>query len=201
LAEIEHAVIEHCVAHAPSPPYKPQEIKKRLRSCGWIPEVRLKPFRARHDELPINERYDLWKPFALSDKRIGVAVEMEPWNVWTDLLKFRRGLQRGQIHVGVVLHDNPEHMTYVYEHLRLVSEPLFGKLPVLFAAPAGPGLKGRPRSERRFKPYRRPNDPTMWEGAQRHPRVSSAVTAAVWVARNLRRARGAGRHELQHVPR
>ena len=115
---------------APSPPYKPQEIKKLLAPHGWIPEVRVKPFRAQYDALPINDRYDIWKPFALGNKRIGVAIEMELWNVWTDLLKFRRGLHRGQIHVGVVLQDNVEHMTYVYEHLRLLSEPLFGKLPV-----------------------------------------------------------------------
>ena len=45
--------------------------------------------------------------------------------VWTDLLKFRRGIQRHQIAVGVILHDNPANLYYVYHHLRLISEPLF----------------------------------------------------------------------------
>jgi len=108
LREIRNAVLAHCAAHAPSPPYKPQEIKKRLRPMGWIPEVRVPPFDPRHDKLPINDRYDLWKPFDLDDKRVGVAIEMERWEVWNDLLKFRRGMQRGQSAVGVILHDHPQ---------------------------------------------------------------------------------------------
>jgi hypothetical protein len=159
MAEIENAVIEHCAANAPRPPYKPQAIKKLLAPRGWIPEVRVKPFRAQHDGLPINDRFDLWKSFPLGGTRIGVAIEIERWDVWTDLLKFRRGLKRRQIHVGVVLQDNPEHLTYVYDHLRLVSEPLFGRLPVVFMAPAGPGLKDEPLSRRRFTDYRMPGDP------------------------------------------
>jgi hypothetical protein len=82
------------------------------------------------------------------------------WEVWTDLLKFRRGIQRHQIAVGVILHDNPANLYYVYHHLRLISEPLFSALPVVFAAPEGEGLEtAAPPSNRRFAPYRMPNDP------------------------------------------
>jgi hypothetical protein len=116
---------------------------------------------AQYDNLPINDRYDLWKSFELDGgARIGVAIEMERWEVWTDLLKFRRGIQRHQIAVGVILHDNPANLYYVYHHLRLISEPLFSALPVVFAAPEGEGLEtAAPPSNRRFAPYRMPNDP------------------------------------------
>jgi hypothetical protein len=160
LAEIEQAVVGHCMDHAPEPPYKPQEIKKRLAPSGWVPEVRVPPFDPQYDGLPINDRYDIWKPFELDGERIGVAVEMERWEVWTDLLKFRRGIQRRQIAVGVILHDNPESLAYVYNHLRLISEPLFATLPVVFAAPEGEGLKGpSAKAVHRFAAYRMPNDP------------------------------------------
>jgi hypothetical protein len=160
LAEIEQAVIAHCAEHAPQPPYRPQEIKKRL-APSWRPEVRVPPFGPQYDNLPINDRYDLWKSFELDGgARIGVAIEMERWEVWTDLLKFRRGIQRHQIAVGVILHDNPANLYYVYHHLRLISEPLFSALPVVFAAPEGEGLEtAAPPSNRRFAPYRMPNDP------------------------------------------
>jgi hypothetical protein len=150
------------LAAAPEPPYRPQEIKKRLAPAGWVPEVRVPPFDAQHDELPINERYDMWKPFELDGERIGVAVEMERWEVWNDLLKFRRGIERGQIAVGVILHDNPESLSYVYDHLRLISEPLFGMLPVAFVAPEGAGLKEPSTATvRQYAPYRMPNNSTL----------------------------------------
>ncbi len=86
------------------------------------------PFGPQYDNLPINDRYDLWKSFELDGgARIGVAIEMERWEVWTDLLKFRRGIQRHQIAVGVILHDNPANLYYVYHHLRLISEPLLAR--------------------------------------------------------------------------
>lgn len=119
----------------------PQEIKNHLKPLGWTPEVRVPPFHVRYDDLRINDRYDLWKSFELDGARIGVAIEIERWEVWNDLLKFRRGIQRGQIAAGVILHDSLESLTYVFEHLRLVSEPLFSELPILFVAPAGEGLK------------------------------------------------------------
>jgi hypothetical protein len=94
LAEIRKAVIDHCEEHAPNPPYRPQAIKQRL-APSWVPEVRVPPFASKHDELPINDRYDLWKPFKLEERWIGLAIEIEKWEVWTDLLKFRRGINRG----------------------------------------------------------------------------------------------------------
>ncbi len=76
--------------------------------------MRVPPFGPQYDNLPINDRYDLWKSFELDGgARIGVAIEMERWEVWTDLLKFRRGIQRHQIAVGVILHDNPANLYYV----------------------------------------------------------------------------------------
>lgn len=158
LAEIAQAVIAHCEAHAPAPPYRPQEIKQRLTPLGWLPEVRVPPYDPQHDRLPINERYDLYKVFERANgTSVGVAIEIEKWEVWNDLLKFRRGLQRRQIGAGLVLHDNVSNLNYVYEHLRWLSEPLFGELPVLYAAPDGPGLANAGRSRRlTYAPYRVP---------------------------------------------
>lgn len=157
LAEIEQAVVAHCLDYAPEPPYRPQEIKKRLAPHGWIPEVRVPPFDPQYDELPINERYDIWKAFELRGEPVGVGIEVERWEVWTDLLKFRRGVERGQIAAGVILHDNPASLDYVYNHLRLISEPLFGAVPVAFVAPSGPGLpEPATKVPRQMAPYRMP---------------------------------------------
>ncbi len=157
LEEIEIAVIAHCQATAPNPTYRPQAIKRLLGQHGWIPEVRVPPYDERYDDLPINDRYDLYKVFDDDSKRIGIAIEIERWEVWTDLLKFRRGIHRGQIVAGVVVHDNPESLTYVFDHLRLVSEPLFGDLPILFAAPSGKGLQGPcSPAPKKYKPYLMP---------------------------------------------
>jgi len=101
----------------------------------------------------------MWKPFELDGERIGVAIEMERWEVWNDLLKFRRGIERGQIAVGVILYDSPESLSYVYNHLRPISEPLFEMLPVAFIAPEGEGLKEPPAATlRQYAPYRMPGD-------------------------------------------
>jgi hypothetical protein len=154
LAEIRDAVISHCEATAPRPTYKPQAIKALLAKCGWVPEVRVPPYDSKHDDLPINERYDLYKVFDDTEAKVGVAIEIEKWEVWTDLLKFRRGLHRGQIAAGVILHDNPENLAYVFEHLRLLSEPLFGELPVVYCAPSGPGLDNPvPSSNLVYRPF------------------------------------------------
>lgn len=161
LGQIERAVLAHCSQYAPEPPYKPQEIKRRLKPDGWIPEVRVRPYDPQHDELPINDRYDLWKPFDLDGQVIGVAIEIEKWEVWNDLLKFRRGLHRGQIAAGVILHDCPANLAYVHDHLRHLAGPLFDDLPVLFVAPEGQGLaQAFVASKRKYAPYRMPDDPT-----------------------------------------
>src|SRR5262249_20086021 len=100
---------------------------------------------------------DLWKVFQSDGKRLGVAIEIERWEVWTDLLKFRRGFERGQIAVGVILHDNPESLDYVYNHLRLLSGPLFADLPVAYLAPAGPGLpEPKVKAPVRYAPFQMP---------------------------------------------
>lgn len=149
LDEIEHAVVTQSEwatppAPLPTPPpapkYEPQVIKKLLQTSGWRPEVRVPPYNPAYDSLPSNDRYDLYKAFEDGGRRIGVAIEIERWEVWNDLLKFRRGRHRGQITVGVIIHDNPADLAYVTEHLRLMSEPLFGEIPILFCSPAGGGL-------------------------------------------------------------
>ena len=141
LQEIAEAVVSHCEANYPAPKYQPEAIKHLLRPHGWSTEVRVAPYDPAWDQLPINERYDAWKAFESDGEAVGVAVEMAPWDIWGDLLKFRRGLQRGQIHAGILLTDTPYHFKYVYEHRRHVSEPLFGEMPLLFLAPDGPGLR------------------------------------------------------------
>lgn len=58
LAELEEAILGHCEANRPEPLHKPQEYKQRLAVHGWIPETRVPPYPAEHDDLPINEPYD-----------------------------------------------------------------------------------------------------------------------------------------------
>lgn len=155
LAELETAVLAHCEACRPSPPYRPQLIKKLLEPDGWLPEVRVPPYDAAHDDaLTVNERYDLLKFFEVGGGRVGVAVEMNNWMVHRDLLKFRRGLARGQIVVGVVLQPDYSTTHYCWEHVRHLNEPLFGDLPVAFCCPRGPGLKEpTPRKKTKYRPY------------------------------------------------
>jgi hypothetical protein len=141
LAEIESAILEHCAAHEPEPPYLPQEYKRRLAPLGWVPEVRVPPYSADHDSLVINERYDAFKFFDLAGDEVGVAIEMEGWAINNDLLKFRRGFYRGQIAAGVLLQPNYYDLYYCYEHKRHLNEPLFSKIPIAFICPRGPGLK------------------------------------------------------------
>lgn len=141
LQEIRDAVVAHCEAHAPAPPYKPQEIKRRLAAAGWQPEKRVPSFSPDWDHLRGNERYDLYKGFQRPHgSDAGVAIEIERWEIQNDLLKFRRGFARGLVVAGVILHDGPGHLRYCFEHLRHVNEPLFSDLPILFCAPSGPGL-------------------------------------------------------------
>ena len=160
LDQLRDAVVSYCVdSGVPAPPYKPQEIKKRLRVHGWLPEVRVPPLNPKHDQLPVNDRYDLWKDFAAPGEHVGVAIEIERWAIWNDLLKFRRGLNRGQIRAGIVLHDHPQHLDYVFNHLRLMVEPVFDDIPILFAAPSGGALPEPYERKRNYQPYRMPSEP------------------------------------------
>lgn len=101
--EIREAVLSHCDEHRPAPPYRPQLLKERLKQHGWVPEVRVPPFRSDMDELAINERYDMLKFFESDNGEVGIAIEMDNWMVHRDLLKFRRGVERGQIVAGIVI--------------------------------------------------------------------------------------------------
>jgi hypothetical protein len=139
--EIEAAVLGHCRDSAPAAPaYNPQALKKHLVKSGWTPAVRVPPMTAAHDERRINDRYDAWKAFDRGSSRVGVAIEIEHWEVNNDLLKFRRGQERGQIIAGVVIHADPEEVCYAYEHCLKMAEPLWADLTVLFCSPEGPGL-------------------------------------------------------------
>jgi hypothetical protein len=157
LAEIEHAVLAHCGAQAPLPRYQPQEIKRRMKPMGWRPEIRVPMYSAwveAQAERQPNDRYDLFKVFQEDGRRIGVAIEIEDWEIQNDLLKFRRGAARGQIAVGVVLHPNESAMRYVFDHVRLLTEPLFADLPIAFLAPDGPGLeRHEPKRSPSYSPY------------------------------------------------
>lgn len=155
LAELETAVLAHCEEFRPNPPYRPQLIKELLKPHAWLPEVRVPPYDpAQDDVLTVNERYDLLKFFDADDGRLGVAVEIDNWMVHRDLLKFRRGLARGQIAVGVILQPDYSTTYYCWEHVRHLNEPLFGDLPVVYCCPRGPGLKEPPvRKKTRYRPY------------------------------------------------
>lgn len=159
LGELRDAVLQHCRQTAPTPPYKPQRIKQLMKPAAWIPEVRVPPLSKAYDALPVNDRYDLWKVFETGGHNVGVGLEMEKWEVWHDLLKFRRGFDRGQIIAAIILHDNPANLRYVYDHLRLVAHRLFADIPILFAAPKGGHLPHAPEpTARKYRPYRMPDD-------------------------------------------
>ena len=97
--------------------------------------MRVPPLNPALDDKPINERYDMLKFFASSGNEVGVAIEMDNWMVHRDLLKFRRGFLRGQIAAGVIIQPNYRETYYCYEHFRLLNEPLFGEIPVLYLCP------------------------------------------------------------------
>jgi hypothetical protein len=156
-AEIEEAILGHCEANRPAPLYKPQEYKKRLALHGWIPEPRVPPYSPTHDDLPINERYDALKFFERDGEEVGIAIEMEDWEIYNDLLKFRRGYERGQIGAGVILQPHAATLLYCFEHMLHLNEPLVGHIPILFVCPRGPGLKEPvARKLRKFSPYPMP---------------------------------------------
>jgi hypothetical protein len=157
LDEVRDAVLAHCEQHRPSPPYRPQMLKERLKPLGWIPEVRVPPFAQECDDMAINERYDALKFFDDGGTEVGVAIEMDNWMVHRDLLKFRRGFHRGQIVAGVIIQPNYRDTHYCYEHFRHLNEPLFGDIPVLFCCPRGPGLEEPPVRVRKYGPFLMPN--------------------------------------------
>lgn len=150
LEEIREAVLSYCNEHRPIPAYKPQLLKHRLKPHGWLPEVRVPPLNPELDGLPINERYDLFKFIDKDEAQIGVAIEMDNWMVHRDLLKFRRGFERGQIAVGAIIQPNYRETYYCFEHFRLLNEPLFSQIPILYCCPRGPGLR-EPPAQRRLK--------------------------------------------------
>ena len=142
-AEIEEAILGHCEANRPAPLYKPQEYKKRLALHGWIPEPRVPPYSPTHDDLPINERYDALKFFEGNGEDVGVAIEMEDWEIYNDLLKFRRGYKRGQIGAGVILQPHAATLLYCFEHMLHLNEPLVFLKPSDGLEPSTPSLPWR----------------------------------------------------------
>ena len=157
LVELNEAILGHCEANRPTPLYKPQEYKKRLAVHGWIPEARVPPYSPDHDGLPINERYDALKFFEWDGEEVGVALEMEDWAIYNDLLKFRRGHARGQIVAGVILQPHYATLRYCFEHMLKLNEPLVGHIPILFICPRGPGLDEPAELKKRgAEPYRFP---------------------------------------------
>jgi hypothetical protein len=156
LDEIRKAVLDHCEEHRPAPPYSPQLLKARLNATAWISEVRVPPYRPSLDGRPMNERYDMLKFFALGGREVGIAIEMDNWMVHRDLLKFRRGFKRGQIAAGVIIQPNYGETHYCFEHFRLMNQPLFGKIPVLYCCPRGPGLKEPAVRRSQGKPFLMP---------------------------------------------
>jgi hypothetical protein len=157
MKEIFGAVTSHCEQHRPSPPYQPQSIKARLAGHGWLPEVRVPPPSSELDELPTNDRYDVFKFFNADGGEFGVAIEIEGWEINNDLLKFWRGHTRGQIRVGVVIQPDPATLRYCFEHMRLLTQPLFGHIPLVFVAPDGEGLAQTIEAKvRKFKPFLMP---------------------------------------------
>ena len=163
LDEVREAVLSHCEQYRLArlaPPYKPQLLKNRLEPLGWIPEVRVPPMNPKLDDRVINERYDMLKFFPRDGGEVGIAIEMDNWMVHRDLLKFRRGFERGQIAAGVIIQPNYKETHYCYEHFVPLNEPLFGGIPVLYCCPRGPGLKEPTERPQRSKPFLWPKQMT-----------------------------------------
>jgi hypothetical protein len=155
MEEIASAVIAHCEQFRPEPPYKPELLKERLEAQGWMREARVPPPSGNLDQLPINDRYDALKFFrTTAGDATGVAVEIESWEINNDLIKFWRGHTRGQIAVGVLIQPDPGTVRYCFDQMRLLTEPLFGHVPIAFLGPDGPGLRqtisGKPRAYQPF---------------------------------------------------
>jgi hypothetical protein len=93
-----------------------------------------------YDTRRINDRYDAWKAFHHEGRAVGVALEIERWQINNDLLKFVRGQARQQMAVGVILHADPAEVAYSYEHSIRMAAPLWQELPLVLCSPDGPGL-------------------------------------------------------------
>jgi hypothetical protein len=159
LDEIGAAVVAHCEEFRPDPPYRPELLKARLEEQGWLREPRVPPPDSALDALPVNDRYDALKFFRHDGGEVGVAVEIEPWQINNDLIKFWRGHARGQIAVGVLVQPDPDTVRYCFDQMRLLTEPLFGHVPIAFLAPDGPGLKqSSNRRSRKYGPFPMPQD-------------------------------------------
>ena len=63
LDEITFAVLGHAYATAPKPTYRRRQSRKWLRKPRVGSAGSRVPFDDRYDELPINDRYDLYKVF------------------------------------------------------------------------------------------------------------------------------------------
>jgi hypothetical protein len=155
--EIAAAVIGHCEEFRPAPPYKPELLKARLGAAGWMREARVPPPSPDLDGLPINDRFDALKFFDSEGGQVGVALEIEGWEIHNDLLKFWRASTRGQIAAGVIVQPDPATLRYCHGQMRLMTAPLFGHIPIVFVAPDGEGLKqATTREPKTFAPYPMP---------------------------------------------
>jgi hypothetical protein len=154
---IFQAVTAHCEEFRPSPPYKPELLKARLQALGWTREARVPPPSEDLDKLPINDRFDALKFFPSSEGEVGVAIEIEGWEINNDLLKFWRAHRRGQIAVGVLIQPDPATLHYCFDQMRLLTEPLFEQLPIVYIAPDGEGLKQHSLPKpKKLKPFPMP---------------------------------------------
>ena len=82
---------------------------------------------------------------------------MEDWEIYNDLLKFRRGHARGQMVAVVILQPHFATLRYCFEHMRYLNEPLVGHIPILFVCARGPGLQEPTQPKKRtLTPYRFP---------------------------------------------
>jgi len=63
------------------------------------------------------------KFFRARGREVGVAIEMDNWIVHRDLLKFRRGVARGQIVAGIVIQPDYYDTYYCFEHFLQINEP------------------------------------------------------------------------------
>lgn len=167
LDEVAGAVVSHCEEFRPEPRYRPELLKARLEEQGWLREARVPPPDPTLDSLPVNDRYDALKFFRRDQREVGVAVEIEPWQINNDLIKFWRGHIRGQIAVAVLIQPDPDTVRYCFGQMRLLTEPLFGHVPIAFLAPDGPGLKrlGN-RTARKYAPFPMPADSSGTSAAQ-----------------------------------
>ena len=109
-------------------------VVKKLRKLDWRSGRVWAPSGLLKDP---NDQFDGWKCFAGSDgTRLGVAAEIEwSWNrVYFDFLKFWRGVQGGQIEVGVEVLRGPSSFRYAVEHQYRLYEDLIPDVPIVFCA-------------------------------------------------------------------